>query len=140
MQRLTNMERQNMERWLILVTAKLKEMGQAVGAEHVRNKELVQQLELLAQAAAHKDQTAPGAAPVAATQPAAKTEPVAVAETPAAPAAGEAIDHRMTQLEQSIAGQLKALSDQINAMKQVDVSARVIPLADPVVPAPVPGN
>ena len=140
MQRLTSMERQNMERWLILVTAKLNEMGQAVGAQDVRNKELVQQLELLAQAASHKDLTAQSAAPVAAAEPVAKAEPVAVAETPAAPAAQQAMDHRMTQLEQSIAEQLKALSDQINAMKQVDVSARVIPLVEPVVPAPVPGN
>ena len=145
MQRLANMGHPNMERWLILVTTKLNEMGRAVGAPDVRNKELVQQLELLAEAAAHKNQAAQNAEQVAKTEPAAiKADEVAVAQEPATtPAAtateGQAIDNRMTQLEQSIAEQLKALSDQISAMKQVNVSAQATP--GPIVPAVlVPGN
>ncbi|HVL01321.1 MAG TPA: hypothetical protein VM553_16000 [Dongiaceae bacterium] len=137
MERLTSMERQNMERWLILVAAKLNEMGKAVGAEDVRNKELVQQLELLATVAAQKGVPAQTPAPVATTEPAApKAEEVAAAKEPATPPPTEsqAMDHRMTQLEQSIGEQLKALSDQINAMKQVDVTTQAITYPVPMAP------
>src|SRR5690606_23255123 len=56
MQRLANMDRQEMERWLILLTTRLHEMGQAVGAEDVRNHELMEQLNLLTQAATNAGQ------------------------------------------------------------------------------------
>lgn len=127
MQRLASMDRHEMERWLILLTTRLSEMGQAVGAEDVRNKELLQQLELLAQAVAGKEQSAQSPEQAATTEPAAKTDDTADAGETAATSDGQAIDNRVTQLEQSLAEQIKAISEQINAMREVSVSAKAAP-------------
>ena len=51
MQKLLDMDRQEMERWLILLAAKLNEVGQSMGANDVRNHSLFKQLELLTEAA-----------------------------------------------------------------------------------------
>lgn len=136
MQRLASMERQNMERWLILVTTKLHEMGRAVGAPDVRDKELMQQLDLLARASGNQGQTVAVADPVAKSAPTTPAEPVTAASAPATVSEGQAIDHRMTQLEQSLAEQIKVLSEQINAMQQVSVTTQAAPVAE----VSAPGN
>lgn len=139
MQRLDNMDRQSRERWLILVATKLHKMGRAIGAQDVRDKELVQQLDLLARAAGNQGQTAAVAEPAAKSEPTTPAAPVAAASAPATASAtaseGQAIDHRMTQLEQSLAEQIKMLSEQINAMQQVSVSTQAAPVAEVSAPS-----
>lgn len=120
MQRLVGMDRREMEQWLILLTTKLHDVGQRVGAQDVRNHVLVQQLDLLAQAAANSQPESQSPATVADVAPAPTPATAVKAEVPVA--APETIDHRMTQLEQSLGAQMKVLLEQINAMKAANVN------------------
>lgn len=133
MQRLASMDRHEMERWLILLTTRINEMGQAVGAEDVRNKEVLQQLELLAQAATGKAQSAKEPEPMASVEPVVKGDDAKVVSKAGVPSDAQAIDSRVTQLEQSLAEQVKALSEQISAMRDVGASASAAPAAKVVV-------
>lgn len=51
MQKLADMNRREMERWLLLLTAKLNETGKALGSNDIRDRSVLSQLELIAKAA-----------------------------------------------------------------------------------------
>ena len=51
MKKLVDMNRREMERWLLLLTAKLNETGKALGSSDVRDRSVLSQLELIAKAA-----------------------------------------------------------------------------------------
>lgn len=114
MQQLLDMDRRDMERWLMLMATKLNELGNSLGANDVRDQELLKQLDLLAAVAKQQHDLAE-----------ANAQQVAKAEAENKDRVEEkAINDRMTQLEQNLADQVKALSDQLNAMKAENKSAQ----------------
>lgn len=117
MKKLVDMDRREMERWLILLTTKLHAMAQTIGAADVRNHQVVQQVDLLTAAAKQSGTIASQvttAAVVAAPSPDVTT-----------------INDRMAQLEQTLGEQVKALSEQLNAIKAENKRAEAVPTAAP---------
>ena len=129
MQKLANMNAREMERWLILLTGKLNKVGLAVGSGDVRDHGVMQQLDLMAKAVDNTGKTGESTKHVAAVTPEKNASQVADKDK-AADVADVNIADRMTRLEQSISEKIKALSDQINAMKKVNVSAKANPGVD----------
>lgn len=134
MYKLADMNRDEMERWLILLVTKLHEMGQAMGATDVRNHKLAQQVELLADSVKQDGvQLITGVEQVVKTDDDTKTEELLSSEENSP--VEEGIQQRMTQLEQSLAEQIKALSEQLKEMKATNKSAQAP--VDYEVPAPI---
>ena len=124
MQSLTKMDREEMERWLILLEAKLFEIGNSIGAKDVRDHKLMQQLQLLGDAsAAHKDKSIQQEEQVAAAAPSELATDTDTADT----TEETAISQRMNQLEQSLSEQIKALSEQLQTMKSANKNAQATP-------------
>jgi len=119
MQKLVNMDRKEMERWLLLLTTKLNAMATVIGANDVRNHELMTQVDLLT-AAAQQGSTAP----VAVTQPETRPDATVVADKPAQKSEEQVMSERMAELEQSLQDKVKALSEQLQAMKAANKSAQ----------------
>lgn len=139
MQKLVNMDRQEMERWLMLLTERLHEAGVALGIQDIRNQSIAAQVEQISQAA--KQQPAPlvnddealaeqqveseqkenavAAAPHAAPE---NAQQAAEAEAPAEQAKPN-LANRVANLEQSLSQQIEALSAQIKAMKATQQQA-----------------
>ena len=125
MQSLTKMDRQEMERWLILLEAKLFEIGNRIGAEDVRDHKLMQQLQLLGDASADlKDKAIQQEEQVAATAPSEQPSEQATDTDTADTTEETAISQRMNQLEQSLSEQIKALSEQLQTMKSANKNAQ----------------
>ena len=127
MQSLGNMDRQEMERWLILLEAKLFEIGRSIGAKDVRDHKLMQQLQLLGDASAlEREQADQQEALVAETKPEQTSSEKANSES--TPASEEqAIGQRMDKLEETLSEQIKALSEQLQNMKSTNQNAQVTP-------------
>ncbi|MCG8669288.1 MAG: hypothetical protein MI867_07720 [Pseudomonadales bacterium] len=154
MKRLVNMDRQEMERWLIMLTTKLGETSQMLGIKDLRNHSLLDQIELIASAAKNQgSQLAPNqavavvpaavpaavnAAPVAAPT-ATSTAAVATPSAEAAPASAAvaqtdtALVNRVTKLEQTLSQQIQALADQMKKMQALNQRASV---STPVITKP----
>lgn len=136
MQSLTKMDRQEMERWLILLEAKLFEIGNRIGAKDVRDHKLMQQLQLLGDASAiHNEKVAQQTEQVAATEP---PEQATVADETDTTTEEAAISQRMNQLEQSLSEQIKALSEQLQTMKSANKNAQATPAYQLPDTAPAP--
>jgi|TARA_B100000674_G_scaffold51607_2_gene35587 hypothetical protein len=143
MQKLVNMDRQSMERWLILLTTKLHTMAGAIGADDVRDQELMTQVDLLTAAAQHNKDGQPAGRPTAQK---AESELVAEAEKGAVKevdkntdkgtanqAATEEINQRVAELEQSLEAKVKALTEQLQAIQAANqrAEAQAEPAAEP---------
>lgn len=136
MKRLVNMDREEMERWLIMVTTKLGKAGVALGANDIRNQSLLDQVELIAEAARSQEATPVQTAPAQAVSAELVAETAApaeakAAETPAteaasaAPTADAGLVNRVSKLEQTLSQQIQALSDQMKKMQALNQSAAV---------------
>ena len=117
MQKLSKMDRNEMERWLMLLTTKLNEAAKVMGADDVRNRELMQQMDLLTAAA---KQQAEQAEPQVTVEEASAE----VAKPVQAQAPQKAISDRITELENTLSQQVQALMEQLNAMKAANKTAQ----------------
>ncbi|MCG8312666.1 MAG: hypothetical protein MI976_05570, partial [Pseudomonadales bacterium] len=134
MQKLLDMDRQEMERWLILLAAKLNEVGQSMGANDVRNHSLFKQLELLTEAAKQNSYQPAGLSErVAATDAKPVNEPSDATVAVSAETTVDPVAQRMQKLEDSLGKQIQALSEQLNAMKAANKSAQAAPTYEPPV-------
>lgn len=106
MKQLTNMDREDLERWLLLLTARLSEAGQYIGAQDVRNHSVLKQIELISEVAKQQGL-------------ANKTVPVELDSETVAEAlvSDDPVVNRMNQLEQSLGRQIQLLTQQINQLK-----------------------
>lgn len=135
MQNLTKMDRQELERWLILLQAKLFEIGRHIGASDVRDHKLMQQLQLLTDASATHNDNAQQVEQIAeASNP--PDQPAIDASAPLTEEA--AISQRMNQLEQTLGDQIKALSEQLQSMKSANKNAQATPAYEIPNTAPAP--
>ncbi|MCG8536002.1 MAG: hypothetical protein MI808_13000, partial [Pseudomonadales bacterium] len=117
MQKLSKMDRNEMERWLMLLTTKLNEAAKVMGADDVRNRELMQQMDLLTAAA---KQQAEQAEPQVTVEEASAE----VAKPVQVQAPQKAISDRITELENTLSQQVQALMEQLNAMKAANKTAQ----------------
>lgn len=147
MQKLVDMDRREMERWLMLLTERLRSVGHSMGAEDVRNLQVLQQLEFFSQKAPQLMAVQPAHEVIVESdsgedsgepQQAETLVSEAATETSSATSEPESVDSRVTQLEQSLGEQIKALSEQLNAMKAANKSAQVSPIVEPAAVAAEP--
>lgn len=129
MEKLQKMDREEMERWLMVLTNRIYDAGKALGIRDLRNQSVLDQLAQVADAASRQDAVM-AAAPVAAPAETPQAAP-ADNEAPEAALAGTAeqtaarqdtgataeLAGRVSQLEKTLSEQIQALSQQLNTMK-----------------------
>ncbi|MDX1694898.1 MAG: hypothetical protein R3208_14120 [Ketobacteraceae bacterium] len=116
MTRLQQMEREEMERWLIVLTNRILQVSQALGTGDLRRQPVLEQLAQLVQAAAGSQQIADRSSEPGGDKALADDD-TAAAEASDGDEQDAPVTDRLSRLEKSLSEQIQALSREVATMK-----------------------
>lgn len=125
MKKLSNMNRTEMERWLLLLTAKLNHAGKQLGAEDLRNHSILHQLDVIAAIAKDQSELPSSNQAIASVPAAVSPEQVATDDVSVDSKDQTTLVNRVSQLEATLTKQIKALTEQMKTMQALNQSASI---------------